>query len=191
MMEKGYDMIFSNIETYIVPTNTTFIQSYKQNFTLTRKSLLRKHLVDVISGGIAFMYRRDKLIEIGKFYEIAANQEYILMLKTIVNNLKIGYLNETLCRVYVHDSEVRISNNKKVIDAKIEVIKLIKPYLKEIDFINRRKTLARLYLFVFYQSFRRKDSRFWKYGIKLIPYLDLVLLKLINKKKIINGVLYR
>ena len=181
MMKKGYDMIFSNIKICDVITNRCFIQSYKQDFTFERKSLLRKHFVDTISGGIAFMYKRKKIIEIGKFYEIDANQEYILMLNTIISDMKIGYLNETLCRSHVDNSKPRISNNKKVIDAKIEVVRLIKPHLKEINFLDRRKTLARLYLFICYQSFKRKDKRFWQYGFKLIPYLDLIFIKLIKK----------
>ncbi len=174
-MGKGYDMIFSDIEIYHENTGFRQLQTYQRDFSLDYKGLLTKHLVDVISGTPTFMYTRKALWSIGGFDDIPANQEYVLMLKTIVKRLNIGYLNKALCRAYTDDNEVRISNGDKIIKAKIDVIQRVRPYLKDIDRVDSRKAMFRLNAFVFYQSMkRRKFAALW-YGIKLLAYIDMLI----------------
>lgn len=176
MMAAGYDMIFSDIEIFYEEIGRRQVQSYKQDFSLDYKGLLTKHLVAVISGTATFMFRREALVRIGGFDSIAANQEYILMLKAITSRLKIGYLPLVLCRSYVSYTRERLSNSEKVITAKIEVLQRIKPHLAEISPPARRKTIFRLYSFIFYQSWkRRKPWTATVYGLRLLPLLDLVL----------------
>lgn len=192
IISNDYDMIFSDIMMFYDDIGRSEKQAYKKDFTLDKKGLLTKHLVDVISGTPTFMYKKKVLEEIDGFDIIPANQEYVLMLKTIVGGYRIGYLEHAGTIAHVHSNDVRISNNKKIIDAKIKVIELIKPYLKLIKKSDQRKTLFRLYSFVFYQSLKRKDIRFIKYGIILIKYIDLLVKKTINRKNKAKGeVIYK
>ena len=184
LIEKGFDMIFSDIEIINVDTNERQIQKYKKDFTLDYKGLLTKHLIDVISGTPTFMFTTNALKRIGGFENINANQEYILMLKAITQHLNIGYLDKVLCRAYVDNADItRISNSDKIIQAKIDVIRRIKPYLSDLERSDQRKAMYRLNAFVFYQSLRRRKITAILYGIKLIPYLDLLILNERNKQK--------
>lgn len=174
-IKKGFDMIFSDIEIYHVDTGFKQIQTYKKNFDLTYKGLLTKHLVDVISGTPTFMFKKEALERIGGFDDIPANQEYILMLKTITSKLKVGYLDQVLCRAYINDGDSRISVMESAVEAKIDVIRRVRPFLKDIDFRDRRRTMYRLNSFVFYQYLKRKKLKAIVYGIRLMPYIDLLI----------------
>jgi hypothetical protein len=174
-MEQGHDMIFGDIE--ICHRDTGFIQrqTYKRDFALDYTGLLTKHLVSVISGTPTFMFTREALIRIGGFDDIPANQEYILMLKAITARLNIGYLDKALCRAYTDDAQPRISTADSIVAAKIEVIRRVKPFLRDIAKADRRRVLYRLYAFVFYQSLKRRKLSALAYGVRLLPYIDLVL----------------
>lgn len=192
ILENGYDVIFANLYSYNDDDpSLSYVHRYKKNFELTREGLLRKHLVDIISGGITYLYKRNVLEEIGGWYNIPASQEYILMLNTIVKGYKIGYMDEVVGIAHVHKSEIRITGSLKAIEAKKEVIKLVKPYLKELTFKERRKVKYRLNSFIFINYLRRKDLRCIKYGFKLLPYIDLIIKRKSNNDIIVNGEMWR
>ncbi len=188
--KNNYDMIFCDVEHYYVDTKEKYINSYKKNFDLTRKGLLKKILVDVISGTTGYVYKKEVLEDLGGFYDIPASQEYILLLNTIVGNYKIGYFNFVGSRSYFHSGETRITGSLKAIEAKKEVIKLVKPYLKELNILDRRKVMYRLNAFIFIQYLRRKNLNYIKYGFKLLPYIDLLITNKVRKKRIVNGIKY-
>ena len=73
-----------------------------------RNQLIRAHIVHHITGTNVFMYKRKSLIDIGMFDDIPAGQEFMLMQKSIVNNLKIGCVHETLVQFHM-DGQERIS----------------------------------------------------------------------------------
>jgi glycosyltransferase involved in cell wall biosynthesis len=174
-MDQGVDMIFSDIEIVDLNSNTRQIHTYRRDFSLDYRGLLTKHLVDVISGTPTFMYTREALRRIGGFDDIPANQEYVLMLKTIAHRLKIGYLPKVLCRAYMGGPGLRISDGDQIIKAKIDVIRRIRPFLKDIARVDRRRTMCRLNAFVFYQSLKRQKATALVYGFKLLGYVDLLL----------------
>ena len=75
---------------------------------MSQEDILKAHITKHITGTNVFMYRKDALLRIGMFDQISAGQEFILMLKSITNGLKIGCIHE----VYVHfhmDGQERIS----------------------------------------------------------------------------------
>lgn len=190
IIKNNYDVTFGETEYYNEETNESYYHKYNKNFNLTRESLLRKHLVDIISSGIAFFYKRKVLIEIGGFYDIPASQEYILMLKTIAGGYKIGYHEFVCARGYMHNSENGITGSLKAIEAKKQVIKLVKPYLKELKFRDRRKVLYRLNAFIFISYLRKGNVKCIKYGFKILPYLDLLIISRLKKPKRINNTEY-
>ena len=80
------------------------------NNGMSKEQLLKAHITKHITGTNVFMYKREAIFEIGLFDQISAGQEFMLMLKSITNGLKIGVIHE----VYVHfhmDGQQRISTN--------------------------------------------------------------------------------
>lgn len=192
MVKNNYDMIFGNLYMYNDENpKKSYYLKYKKDFEFNRKSLLTKHLVDIISGGISFMYKRDVLIQLNGFVNIPASQEYILLFNTIINDYKIGYFDHVCAIGHYYDNGPKITGSLKAIEAKKEVIKIIKPYLREISLCNRRKVMYRLNAFIFIGYLRRKSIKCIKYFIKLLPYIDLLVLSRFQKKKIVNQTLYR
>lgn len=183
MLEHDYDMIFCDLRVVEDSTGKEIVLKYRKNFELTKEGLLKKHLLDIISGGIAFMYKKQVLINIGGFYNIPASQEYILMLNTILGDYKIGYFEFIGALGHRHGGATRITGSKKAIEAKKQVIKLVKPHLHYLSLKDRRKVLFRLNLFIALQYWRHKDINFLIYGFKLMPYLDLLILKVFKKDK--------
>ncbi len=181
--QHNYDVIFCDIIIYDEETNLKTVKKYKKNFTLDRLDLLRKHLVEIISGGIAFMYKRKVLLELGGFPDIKANQEYMLMLNTIVKGYNIGYFEYAGAIGYSHNTKEGITGSVAALEAKKEVLKMVKPYLKLLKFNDRRRVLFRLNLFIVLQSIRLKNKGWIKYFVNLFLYLDLLILKIMTLKR--------
>lgn len=177
-----YDVIFCDIILYDEKNNKKTTKKYKKNFTLNKKSLLRKHLVDIISGGIAFMYKRQVLVELGGFPDIPANQEYMLMLNTIAKDYNIGYFEYAGAIAYRNEDNEGITGSIPALKAKKTVLKQVKPYLQFLKFNDRRKVVFRLNLFIVIQSIRLKQKGWLKHLVILLLFLDLLILKILTSK---------
>ena len=190
LIDGKYDAIFSNIKmTNQDNPSNSYIRVYKNNFMLDNKSLMKKHLLNGISGTISFAYKKEVLLAIDKFTDIPASQEYILMYKTIKAKYKVGYLNEVTAIGYTHDSENGITGSPKATLAKEQVYQITKESINELKFIDRRKAKFKIFLFLLVGYKKQKNiKKLIIYGIKLIPYIDLLIkFKLNNPNKIIDG----
>ena len=67
MLEHDYDMIFCDLRVVEDSTGKEIVLKYRKNFELTKEGLLRKYLLDIISGTITFMYKKQVLINIVGF----------------------------------------------------------------------------------------------------------------------------
>ena len=183
MIKNNYEVIFGDLTLIDDETGNKKILKYKKNFNLTKESLLKKHLIEIISGGITFVYKKKVLIEIGGFYDISASQEYIVMLNTILGGYKIGYFEFSGAIGHIVKNSSKITGSQKAIDAKKEVLRLVKPHLFHLKINDRRKVIFRLYLFMFLNYLKAKNLKFIFYGINLCLYLDLLILKFFKKEE--------
>ena len=103
MIENDCDMSFANLK--LVNENKVVIdyRDYEKLEYFDNLSLLKYHLTRQIVGTPTFMYKTDKLREIGGFVDAKMGQEFYLMHNTIKNGLKICYFNDCDVIAYRHN----------------------------------------------------------------------------------------
>ncbi len=102
MQEKGYEMTFTDLEIYTPDGKMVDYREFRDVESFDNEYLLRYHLQKHLTGTPTFMYKADKLREIGGFDVVKVGQEFHLMLKSIVGGLNIGYFPECHVKAYRH-----------------------------------------------------------------------------------------
>lgn len=142
-MQLGhYDLSFSNMIMYNTSGAVVDYRDYKDIPAFDNKSLLHYHLMHHMTGTPTFMFRAEKLREIGGFEDAKMGQEFYLMLKSIERGLVIGYLPECDVKVYKHN-DGGITQGKNKIDGENRLYEFKRRYYgelsgREIRFINFR-----------------------------------------------------
>ncbi len=113
-MESGdYDMSLSNMLIYNTKGELIDVRKHEDISRLKNKDLLVYHLKRHLTGTPTFMYKAEKLREIGGFDHVKMGQEFVLMLKSIESRLKIGYMKDTYdVLVLRHGESISTSKNK-------------------------------------------------------------------------------
>ncbi|MBQ7567079.1 MAG: glycosyltransferase [Oscillospiraceae bacterium] len=142
MLEGDYDLSFSNLIMYGASGAVVDYREYTDIPAFDNETLLHYHLTRHMTGTPTFMFKADKLREIGGFEDAKMGQEFYLMLKSIERGLKIGYLPDCDVKVYKH-AEGGITQGKNKIDGENRLYEFKKQYFprltkKEIRFINFR-----------------------------------------------------
>ena len=114
MLSHDCDVSFSNMTMYNNSGKIVDVRQYHDIPSFDNDTLLKYHLMRHMTGTPTFMYRADKLKEIGGFEDAKVGQEFYLMLKTIESGLKVGYIDDCDVVVYKHGGEA-ISNGKNKI----------------------------------------------------------------------------
>ena len=92
MLENDCDMTFSNV-VMCKNGKPVEVRAFKDIPAFDNDSLLRYHLMHHLTGTPTYMFKAEKLREIGGFDNALCGQEFILMLKAIEGGLKIRYIN--------------------------------------------------------------------------------------------------
>lgn len=142
MLYSGMDLSFSNMIMYSPSGSVVDFREYNDIPAFDRKSLLHYHLIKHMTGTPTFMFKTEKLREIGGFEDVKMGQEFYLMLKAIEKGLTIGYMPECDVKVYKH-TEGGITQGKNKIDGENKLYEFKKKYFAqmskaEIKFINFR-----------------------------------------------------
>lgn len=142
MLCEGKDLSFSNMIMYSQSGAVVDFRDYNDIPAFDNKSLLHYHLMRHMTGTPTFMFKTDKLREIGGFEDAKMGQEFYLMLKSIERGLSIGYIPECDVKVYKH-ADGGITQGKNKIDGENRLYEFKKKYFsqlnkKEIRFINFR-----------------------------------------------------
>jgi glycosyltransferase involved in cell wall biosynthesis len=113
MLSNDYDMSFTNLKLVNEYKVVVDFREYTWVKSFDKKSLLKYHLMKHLTGTPTFMYRIEKLKEVGCFEDAKMGQEFYLMLKSIEGGLKIGYLNDCDVIAYRHnDGGISQGRNK-------------------------------------------------------------------------------
>lgn len=137
MLEQDCDMSFSNMIMYDNAGNVVDFRSHTDIKSFDNTTLLRYHLTRKITGTPTFMYKTEKIREIGGFDDAILGQEFYLMLKTIKSEFKIRYMNDCDVIVYKH-SDGGISQGKNKIVGENLVFKTIKKHFDVLTPKERR-----------------------------------------------------
>ena len=137
-----YDCTLTDIVMVSAGGKVTDYRAHDDISGLDQEGLLHYHLMKHLTGTSCFLFRADKLREIGGFEPAKMGQEFFLMLKAIERGLKVGYLHECLVRMN-KDREEAITAGKNKITGEISLYERKKAYFprlnrREIRFINFR-----------------------------------------------------
>jgi len=114
MVSTDCDMSFSNMIMYNDANKIVEIRKYKDINSLKKNELLKYHILYHLTGTPTFMYKSEKLREIGGFKNVVIGEEFYLMLQSIIFDLKIGYLDSYDVAIHKHnDGSVSQSLNKE------------------------------------------------------------------------------
>ena len=142
MICSGKDLSFSNMIMYSPSGAVVDYRDYNDIPAFDNTSLLHYHLMRHMTVTPTFMFKTDKLREIGGFEDAKMGQEFYLMLKSIERGLSIGYIPECDVKVYKH-ADGGITQGKNKINGENRLYEFKKKYFsqlskKEIRFINFR-----------------------------------------------------
>lgn len=142
MIYTNVDLSFSDMIMYSSSGNVVDFREYKDIPAFDSKTLLHYHLMKHMTGTPTFMFKAEKLREIGGFGDAKMGQEFYLMLKSIERGLTIGYIPECDVKVYKH-TDGGITQGKNKIDGENRLYEFKKGYFNqmsdaEIRFINFR-----------------------------------------------------
>lgn len=113
MLKTGCDLSFSNMIMYRLDGKVCDFRDHKGIKSFDNDTLLRYHLTRNLSGTPSFMFKADKLKEIGGFKDAKMGQDFFLMLISIEAGLKIRYFNSCEVKVYKHnDGGISQGQNK-------------------------------------------------------------------------------
>ena len=142
MLYTGVDLSFSNMIMYSPSGTVVDFREYNDIPAFDNSTLLHYHLMKHMTGTPTFMFKTEKIREIGGFEDAKMGQEFYLMLKSIEKGLTIGYIPECDVKVYKH-ADGGITQGKNKIDGENRLYEFKKGYFNqmsnsEIRFINFR-----------------------------------------------------
>ena len=113
MEESGCDLSFEDMTMYNLKGEVVDVRRYGDLKAFDNDSLLRYHITHQMTGTPTFMFKTEKLREIGGFDDAKMGQEFYLMLKSIEKGLSIRYLPVCDMKVYKHqDGGISTGRNK-------------------------------------------------------------------------------
>lgn len=137
MEENACDLSLSEMIMYAEDGSVVDYRDYKDLKDFSKEGLMRYHLTKQLTGTPTFMFRAEKLKQIGGFDDAKMGQEFYLMAKSIQNGLKVGYLPVCDVKVYKHSGE-NISSGINKINGQNAVYRYKKQFFREISPADRR-----------------------------------------------------
>ena len=146
MLSNDCDLSFSNMIMYRLDGKVCDFRDHKGISSYDNETLLRYHLTKNLSGTPSFMFKADKLKEIGGFKDAKMGQDFFLMLISIESGLKIRYFDSCDVKVYKHN-DGGISQGKNKIDGENMLYEFKKQYFdrlskKEIRYVKFRHNMV-------------------------------------------------
>jgi glycosyltransferase involved in cell wall biosynthesis len=169
MLSQDCDMSFTDLK--LVNDNKVVVdyREYTNLDNSNKESLLKYHIMRHLTGTPTFMYKADKLKEIGGFEDAKVGQEFYLMLKSIEKGLKISYLNECDVIAYRH-KDGGVSQGKNKIIGENVLYDFKKKYFK--FFTTREKMFVRFrHYAVMTIAYKRNKEYFKSFWSLIVMFL--------------------
>lgn len=103
MQAQGCDMSLTDWKLYNDAGKLIDYRTFSDIPAFDRETLLKYHLMHHMTGTGTFVYRAEKLREIGGFEPAIMGQEFYLMLRTIERGLKVAYMPGCYIVAHQHD----------------------------------------------------------------------------------------
>lgn len=159
MQTGGYDYSITDLDLY--NENEKLIDKRTRYYIkeTTQSALLEYHLKYHLTGTDTMMFRKEYLLEIGKFAPIDVGDEFYLMQRAIDAGGKFGYLPGCDVKAYVHTGEDNLSSGESKIKGENSLHEYKKGYFNKLSSKNRRYIRMRHYAVLAFAYLRLK-----KYG---------------------------
>lgn len=185
MKAHDYDMTFSNMVMYNNAGRIVDKREYRDIPAFDNESLLKYHLMKHMTGTPTFMYKAEKLREIGGFKDAKMGQEFYLMLKSIEHNLMIGYIDDCDVIVYKHDGEAISQGKNKIIGEK-KLYEFKKKYFPILS--NKEKRFIRFRHYAVMVVAYKRNSMYFK---AIIAGITALLSSPIDFVEQVSGYIYK
>lgn len=140
MLEHNCDMSFTDLKLVNDSKVVVDYREYSSLKNFDKMSLLKYHIMRHLTGTPTFMYKAEKLKQIGGFEDAKMGQEFYLMLKCIEKDLNICYLADCDVIAYRH-SDGGISHGRNKINGENALYDFKKKYFH--IFTQREKMFIR------------------------------------------------
>lgn len=127
MLNNDCDMSFTDLKLVNESKVVVDYREYTSLKKFDKTSLLKYHIMRHLTGTPTFMYKAEKLKQIGGFDDAKMGQEFYIMLKSIQKDLRICYLPECDVIAYRH-REGGISQGRNKIDGENALYDFKKKY---------------------------------------------------------------
>ena len=137
MLKDDLDMTFSD---YKLVDDSGRVMDYREFSDIPafdQESLFKYHMLRHMTATTTFVYRAEALKKIGGFQKAATGQEYYLMMRTIEQGLKIGYLPGEHSIAHYHN-EGRISSGPGKVKGENALYQFKKNYFDRLTPAERR-----------------------------------------------------
>lgn len=142
MLKNNLDMSYQDVKWF--DESDKLVEFRKMDYVtdFSKNELLKQHILHSIAPTAIYMIKREALLKTEGFGEVIMGQDFILMLRCIEADLKIGYMPGAYVHQYLHSGE-RISLGQNKIDGENNLYELKKKYYylmnnKEIRYVKFR-----------------------------------------------------
>lgn len=162
MEANGCDMSLSEMIMYSEDGNVVDCRDYRDLKDFSQKGLMRYHLLKHLTGTPTYMFRADKLKELGGFDDAKMGQEFYLMAKAIRRGLTVGYLPVCDVKIHKHSGE-EISSGTNKINGENALYQYKKQFFPELSAADRRRIRFRHHavMVVAYRRNRMYPQMLW------------------------------
>ena len=155
MKKNDLDASFTGNEVLDETTNKIIKRKLYKNFD-SNGNVLKFHIVEMIVGTQTFMYKKSVLEKLNGFKQVPAGQEFYLMYRTIINNFKVGYIDEILTTICIHADE-RITTSSKKIEAEKFLYDLKKKHFDILNYSEKRH-VKYIYKYNIWQKYKNASN---------------------------------
>lgn len=127
MLEHDLEMSYQDVQWHDENDKLVELRKMDRAKDFSKQTLLRTHIVTAIAPTAIYMIRRDALMRTDGFGEVPRGQDFILMLRCIEADLKIGYMPGSYVVQYLHAGE-RISVGANFVQAQRGIYDLMCSY---------------------------------------------------------------
>lgn len=168
MLRGNYDYSVTDLDLYNENDQLIDRRTRSNIQETTQQALLEYHLKHHITGTDTMMFRKEYLVEIGKFAPIDVGDEFYLMHRAIEGNGSFGHLNGSDIKAYVHTGENDgISSGESKIKGENDLYEYKKKFFEKLDSKSVRYIKMRHYAVLAFAEMRRKKyGAFIKYAAK-------------------------
>nr|WP_319219508.1 glycosyltransferase family 2 protein [uncultured Trichococcus sp.] len=158
MIDGNYDLSFTNMVMHNDKEEVVDVREYHDIPSFENEFLLKYHLMKHLTGTPTFMFKSNKLKEIGGFEDAKMGQEFYLMLKSIEKGFHIGYFDKCDLIVYKH-KEGGITQGKNKIVGENNLYNFKKNYFDRLSMKEKMFIRFRHYA-VMVVAYKRNNMNF-------------------------------